>query len=167
METLNIYRYRACRKAYDAGEFDVEVQKRLVDLNQLWGDLSRDEQDVVCADNYHTLVLIDVDVNSHPGWPMRVWCRERQRRPVTLRDLTDWTDWDVAAFCLAHSLGILQEYDNFITAKPIFWVSNPLGEGLNEILMHLVSIGILQHREEPDQQFRWNLEYKPLTMKGD
>jgi len=165
METLAVYRYRARKKAFtdaclEHGRDSTQAQKCFVDCDKRWEDLSAYERDVVTDDGAFTLVLIDVDVFAHPGWPVRVWERGRPKKPVSLRDLADWTDWDGAAYCLARSLDILREGDSFINAKPIFWASNPLGEGLDEMLMRLADIGVLQYRTEPDRQFCWNADFE-------
>lgn len=69
--------------------------------------------------------------------------------------LQDWTDWDLASFHLGRSLGIFFLKDEFPRLKGTFWSNNPLGERLHNSLMQLASSGILEHREEPDLQFRW------------
>jgi hypothetical protein len=40
-------------------------------------------------------------------------------------------------------------------AKHFFWTDNDLGNGLHDALLALVRAGILDRREEPDEQFRW------------
>ena len=85
------------------------------------------------------------------------------RPPPTLKEaLTDWTDWDGAAFELACALGLIKnEPFMFQThAKHVFWSNNPLGNALHEALQKLVGLGILEEREEPDNQFRWNPHFK-------
>jgi hypothetical protein len=69
-------------------------------------------------------------------------------------DLSDWTDWDGAAYCLGRSLGLFHTV-NFLRAKHVFWTDNELGNGLHDALLALVKAGVLDRREEPDEQFRW------------
>ena len=69
-------------------------------------------------------------------------------------DLADWTDWDVAAYALGRALGLFREAD-FLGVKQVFWTDNHLGVGLHDALLALVSAGVLDRREEPDEQFRW------------
>ena len=69
-------------------------------------------------------------------------------------DLADWTDWDVAAYHLGLHLGALP--GDFATEnKAVFWTDNPLGNGLHDALLALERAGVLERREEPDEQFRW------------
>jgi hypothetical protein len=75
---------------------------------------------------------------------------------VTLADkLADWTDWDLAAFRLGHTLGLFEE-QTFHSAKHVFWTENILGTGLHDILLALVQAQVLERRDEPDEQFRWS-----------
>ena len=71
--------------------------------------------------------------------------------------LADWTDWDVAAYEVGRCLGVL--HGNFATDnKGVFWSDNRLGNGLHDVLLRLVEAGVLERREEPDEQFRWRPE---------
>ena len=54
--------------------------------------------------------------------------------------------------------------DSFGDTKWIFWSNNPLGNTLCGILDKLVEVGVLEFRDEPDVQFRWNAQFK--TGKG-
>jgi hypothetical protein len=76
----------------------------------------------------------------------------------TLRDrLSDWNDWDGAAFILAQSIGLMSEDVRFeLEAKHVFWSNNPIGRALHNILKELVTAGVLENRNEPDDQYRWN-----------
>ena len=76
---------------------------------------------------------------------------------MTLRErLKDWNDVDGAMFELAVILGIMPAGDeSWIKNKGIFWSNNPLGTTLYEMLQGLVKAGVLEFRDEPDQQFRW------------
>jgi hypothetical protein len=69
-------------------------------------------------------------------------------------ELEYWTDWDAAAFALGHALGLFQDADP-LRVKHVFWTDNQLGNGLHDALLALVSAGVLDRREEPDEQFRW------------
>lgn len=114
---------------------------------------------------HNELVLIDVDVVAHPGWPPRVWERrsvvsETEAPGSSLREMLDWTDTDGAAYQLARDLGILSSGNSFADSKWIFWINNPLCSALTAILDRLVEATILEQREEPDIQFRWNENFK-------
>jgi hypothetical protein len=69
-------------------------------------------------------------------------------------DLAEWTDWDGAAYVLGRTLGLFHDTD-FLRAKHVFWTDNRLGNGLHDALLALVDAGVLDRREEPDEQFRW------------
>jgi hypothetical protein len=70
-------------------------------------------------------------------------------------DLGDWTDWDGAAYALGCAVGLFREVD-FLRVKHVFWTDNQLGNGLHDALLALVNAGVLDRREEPDEQFRWS-----------
>ncbi|NUR93246.1 MAG: hypothetical protein HOY71_55000 [Nonomuraea sp.] len=70
--------------------------------------------------------------------------------------LAGWTDWDGAAFVVGRSLGIFAESVSFTQVKSVFWTDNPLGKALHEVLLQLVAAGVLERREEPDEQFLWS-----------
>lgn len=70
-------------------------------------------------------------------------------------DLSSWTDWDGAAFKLGRTLGLFSD-SHFTDVKYVFWTSNALGDGLHDALLALAAAGILDRREEPDEQFRWH-----------
>lgn len=71
------------------------------------------------------------------------------------KGLDDWNYWDGAAYEVGRSLGIFGESETFLQVKGVFWTDNPMGNALHEILLQLVSAGVLERREEPDEQFRW------------
>ncbi len=73
--------------------------------------------------------------------------------------LSDWTDSDYAAFFLAQSIGLMKDVNFPRQAKGVFWSDNPLGNALHRMLMELVDAGVLEYREEPDYQFRWNAQF--------
>lgn len=68
--------------------------------------------------------------------------------------LSEWTDWDVAAFELGRALGVFEAV-TFQDRKGVFWTDNPLGNGLHAALGALVEAGVLERRDEPDDQYRW------------
>jgi hypothetical protein len=70
-------------------------------------------------------------------------------------DLADWTDWDGAAYDLGRALGLFSGR-GFVDVKHVFWTDNPLGEGLHDALLALARAGVLDRRDEPDEQFRWS-----------
>ncbi|HML23297.1 MAG TPA: hypothetical protein PKD09_16705 [Aggregatilinea sp.] len=73
---------------------------------------------------------------------------------LTLKEaLLDWTDWDLAERYLAQCLGLMTPD---VKAKHVFWSNNPIGNMLTNVLEELTQQGILEKRDEPDFQFRWN-----------
>ncbi|HKE55113.1 MAG TPA: hypothetical protein VKB46_00370 [Pyrinomonadaceae bacterium] len=83
-----------------------------------------------------------------------------QEPPSSFKDsASDWTDSDVAAFFLARSIGLMKEVDFPAKVKHVFWTNNPVGNALHQMLMELVAAGVLEYREEPDYQFRWNPKF--------
>ena len=79
----------------------------------------------------------------------------------TFKDmLGDWTDWDGAAYSLGISLGLMPNASSFGRAKHVFWSNHPIGTMLYVMLDQLVEAGILEKRDEPDFQFRWNPSFR-------
>lgn len=75
--------------------------------------------------------------------------------------MADWTDWDIAAYELARALGVMREGGRFhMEAKHVFWSDHPIGNMLDDMLQRLVAVGILQNRAEPDDQYRWNPDFR-------
>lgn len=76
----------------------------------------------------------------------------------TLREeLADWTDIEAAGAILARVLGVMDAQVNFQTdAKHVFHAVHPVGDALYRMLDELVAVGILEKRDEPDFQYRWN-----------
>jgi hypothetical protein len=70
--------------------------------------------------------------------------------------LLDWTDWDGAAYSLGICLGLMPDLETFGSAKHVFWSNHPIGNFLSSILDRMVEEGILEKRDEPDKQYRWN-----------
>lgn len=83
---------------------------------------------------------------------------EMGKRTVSLKEyLDDWTDYDVAGYFLACSLGIMVHddlLDEFRRNKGVFYTDNPIGNLLTKILVELADGGVLQRNDEG--QFRWN-----------
>jgi hypothetical protein len=82
---------------------------------------------------------------------------------VTLREaLDDWTDWDGAEYRLAIAIGLIDPVRSpFETkAKHVFWSNHDVGNALHDVLEMLVKLGVLEKRDEPDTQYRWNREYR-------
>jgi hypothetical protein len=74
-------------------------------------------------------------------------------------NLKEWTDIDLAAFELANSLGVT-ERQSFLETKWVLWSDNNIGKALLEILGKLVEVGVLEKRDEPDFQYRWNKTFE-------
>ena len=75
--------------------------------------------------------------------------------------LADWTDWDIAASHLARALGVMRVGVRFqMETKHVFWSDHPIGAMLHETLQRLVEVGVLQKRKEPDDQYRWNPDFR-------
>ncbi len=76
-------------------------------------------------------------------------------------ELSDWHDWDVVAFLLARCLGLMGPDVAFATdAKHVFWTDNTIGNMLHNMLNELVAAGVLDGRDEPDYQYRWNSSFR-------
>jgi len=82
--------------------------------------------------------------------------------------LRGWISWDGAMYHLGACLGFWPDYgappgeDAWHGVKGIIWSANYLGNALGEFLDSLVQAGMLERREEPDIEFRWNPNYKEL-----
>jgi hypothetical protein len=75
--------------------------------------------------------------------------------------LSNWTDADIAAYHLALCLGLMTPDIDFATkAKHVFWATNPIGDMLYQMLDALAQHTVLEKRDEPDYQFRWNADFK-------
>jgi hypothetical protein len=75
--------------------------------------------------------------------------------------LADWTDWDAAEFWIGCALGVFSGSEEPLHIKHVFWSDNPLGNALHEVLVQLSTAGVLERRDEPDDQFRWRSGYPP------
>ncbi|MBI3651604.1 MAG: hypothetical protein HY231_11360 [Acidobacteria bacterium] len=72
----------------------------------------------------------------------------------------NWTDGDVAAFLLARSIGLMKSDIPFATnTKHIFWANHSVGSFLFQMLDEMVKLEILEKRDDPDIQYRWNQSY--------
>ncbi|WP_427886083.1 hypothetical protein ACQHIV_26360 [Kribbella sp. GL6] len=69
--------------------------------------------------------------------------------------MSQWVDWDVAAWLLARAIGVPLP-PTFTASKATFWTDNPAGNNLHDALLALHRAGILDRRDDPDEQFRWN-----------
>ena len=77
----------------------------------------------------------------------------------SLRDsLKEWTDIDVAQYELAKRLGLINENATFQDSKYLWWSDNPVGNATVDLLEEMVDAGMLDHRTEPDQQYRWAMK---------
>ena len=62
---------------------------------------------------------------------------------------------------MSQSLGLMNPEVRFaVEAKHVYWSNNPIGNALYDILMKLVEIGVLEHRDEPTDQVRWNSRFR-------
>ncbi len=76
---------------------------------------------------------------------------------MTLREsFKDWTDWDVAEYRLAMSLGLMWPGVDFTSqAKHVFWSNNPIDNALDACLTQHVHAGVLEFDEE-EQRVGWS-----------
>ena len=80
---------------------------------------------------------------------------------MTLKDnLTEWADWDGAAYQLAICLGLMRDAAALGSSKHVFWSDHPIGNLLASMLDQLVQAGILEKRDEPDTQYRWSPAFR-------
>lgn len=113
------------------------------------------QYDLIWFGGEKNLQLVDVSLEEmNKGSPPRRLEAVDKRLSATMRE---WTDWDVAGFYLGVSLGIWSASSQvwFREAKGIMWTSGPLGELLSNTLIGLAEAGVLEKRDEPDDQFRW------------
>ena len=76
--------------------------------------------------------------------------------------LDEWTDIDGVQFIIGQYLGIFptksdQFNDPFLGQKGTLWSDNPIGNVLTATLIGMVASGVLEYRDEPNQQFRWRV----------
>jgi hypothetical protein len=80
----------------------------------------------------------------------------------TLKDgLSEWVGVEGAEHLLSQCLGLMgPEVRYAVEAKHVYWSANPVGSALHDILMRLVEIGVLEYRDEPDYEVRWNQDFR-------
>jgi hypothetical protein len=71
-------------------------------------------------------------------------------------NLAEWKDWDITEYYLGQCLSLFSVETSFSATKHVFWADNPIGNALQEVMSKLVEIGVLEERDEPDIQYRWN-----------
>jgi hypothetical protein len=83
--------------------------------------------------------------------------------------LSVWSSWDITSYevgaCLGFwpNFGALPGNDPWHGIKGVIWSSNILGDSINVFISALVDEGMLEKRDDPDIEFRWNINYsKPL-----
>lgn len=74
--------------------------------------------------------------------------------------LAEWADIEAAEYVLGLCLGLYSADANPRDLKHVFFSNNPVGNLLHQILDELVANGILEARDEPDFEFRWNRSFK-------
>jgi len=80
--------------------------------------------------------------------------------------VSEWTDWDVAAFYLGKAIGIFGDEENFHNdAKKVLWSDSPVSEFLYGTLTRLASGGIILERNEPDIQYKFVGSSRLMTLK--
>lgn len=86
----------------------------------------------------------------------------------TFKDrINDWTDWDGAAYSLGICLGLMPDVSGWGAAKHVFWSNHPVGVLLHSMLNQMVELGILERRDEPDIQYRWNSTFSGSWEKSE
>jgi hypothetical protein len=79
--------------------------------------------------------------------------------------LGDWTDFDIAQYYLACSLGMMkydESFGEFRKNKGVFRTRNELADFFNETLENLVKLNVL---ERNDDGYRWNKSYRESREK--
>jgi hypothetical protein len=74
--------------------------------------------------------------------------------------LSDWRDWDGAGYTLGICLGLMPPEPGWGRAKHVFWSNHEIGNMLYAMLDQLVAAGVLEKRDEPDIQYRWNPAFR-------
>ncbi len=76
--------------------------------------------------------------------------------------LADWTDVDTAMVAVTELLGLIDfETSPYQTkSKWVFWTNNPFGDMAYDLLEKLVNLGILERRDESDNEYRWNPSFR-------
>ena len=74
----------------------------------------------------------------------------------TLKDqLTNWTDTETAMFYVGQHFGLFDDTYH----KWVFWSNNPTSRMLYNVLEQLHQLDVLEKRDEPDYQYRWNSSF--------
>lgn len=76
-------------------------------------------------------------------------------------DLSDWTDFDVASHALGRAIGVFPLDQAYEEAKPLFDAATDVSNGLADMLLGLVQMGVLE--EDKDGKFRWNPGFQQPT----
>ena len=80
--------------------------------------------------------------------------------------LADWTEVDAARCAVTELLGLIDfETSPYQTrSKWVFWTSNPFGNMAYDLLEKLVSLGVLERRENEEKsdeiEYRWNASFR-------
>lgn len=74
--------------------------------------------------------------------------------------LAEWCDWDMAGYALGICLGLMSPEPAFGRAKHVFWSNHEIGNMLYAMFEQLVAAGVLESRDEPDKQYRWNPAFR-------
>ena len=81
-------------------------------------------------------------------------------RPSLREALADWSDWDGAGYALGICLGLMPPEPGWGRAKHVFWSNHDIGNMLYAMLDQLVTASVLEKRDEPDIQYRWNPAFR-------
>jgi hypothetical protein len=76
--------------------------------------------------------------------------------------LSQWTEFDVAMYWLACSLGLLEQDETmevYNEYKALFWTNNKHHQHLKTILDELVGLGALEYKENDNSLVRWNAQF--------
>ena len=81
---------------------------------------------------------------------------------TTLRGIKEWTDCDFVEYDFMVMLGLIDPVKSPFAskAKHVFWSANEVGTAVHEMVETFVRLGMLEKRDEPDLQYRWNQEFK-------
>jgi hypothetical protein len=81
---------------------------------------------------------------------------------TSLRDLKEWMDFDFVEYHYMVVLGLIDPVKSpFQTkAKHVFWSANDVGSAVHEMLEAFVKLRVLEKRDDPCLQYRWNQEFR-------
>lgn len=79
----------------------------------------------------------------------------------SLRDIKEWTDCDGVEYDFMVMLGLIDPVVSPFGSKSkhVFWSANDVGTAVHEMIETLVKLGMLERRDDPDLQYRWNQCY--------